>query len=183
MQQDVRGKRTAKCLCNKCDRAITCMFCPDLHLTYPVSRGYIFAVWAVVRKVASADNHSIFYLGCTKFVARFTSKINRQVCHQMAQVWGNKKIVFTLICYTRFTQDSHNALNRSRTGKNPFFYLFVPISRRIWTVVGRGYFSHASSHSKEVASARRVHLTLLCSCVIQKFFVKEGEVWWKFFQT
>ena len=39
---------------------------------------------------------------------------------------GNKKIVFTLICYTRFTQDSHNALNRSRTGKNPFFLFICP---------------------------------------------------------
>lgn len=33
MQHDVRWKRTAKRLCNKCDRAITCMFCPALHLT------------------------------------------------------------------------------------------------------------------------------------------------------
>ena len=28
-------------------------------LMYPASRGYIFAVWAGVRKVASADNRSI----------------------------------------------------------------------------------------------------------------------------
>ena len=27
-----------------------------------------------------------------------------------------------------------------------------------WTVVGRGYFSHASSHSENVASARRVYV-------------------------
>ena len=54
-------------------------------------------------------------------------------------------------------QDSHNALNWSRTGKNPF--LFVQISGRIWTVVGRGYFLHDSSHSENVASARRVLAT------------------------
>ena len=40
---------------------------------YPVSRGYIFAVWAGVRKVASADNRSIFYRACAKFVTRFAS--------------------------------------------------------------------------------------------------------------
>ena len=85
--------------------------------SYPASRGYIFAVWAVLRKVASADNHSILYRACEKFVTRFASK--------------NRK-------------------------KNPFFNLFIQISGRIWTVVGRGYFSHASSHSKNVPSARRV---------------------------
>ena len=58
------------------------------------------------------------------------------------------------------TQDSRNALNRSRTRKNPFFNLFVQISGRIWTVVGRGYFSHASSYRENVASAHRV-LSLL----------------------
>ena len=30
-----------------------------------------------------------------------------------------------------------------------------------WTVVGRGYFSHTSSHSKNVASAHRVHKEVL----------------------
>ena len=54
-------------------------------------------------------------------------------------------------------QDSRNALNRSRTGKNPF--LFVQISGQIWTVVSRGYFLHDSSHSENVASARRVLAT------------------------
>ena len=41
--------------------------------SYPASRGYIFAVWAGVRKVASADNRSIFYRACAKFVTRFAS--------------------------------------------------------------------------------------------------------------
>ena len=40
---------------------------------YPASRGYIFAVWAGVRKVASADNRSVFYRACAKFVTRFAS--------------------------------------------------------------------------------------------------------------
>ena len=39
--------------------------------------------------------------------------------------------------------------NGSRTGKNPFFYFVSG---------GRGYFSHARSHSEIVASARRVML-------------------------
>ena len=53
---------------------------------YPASRGYIFAVWAGVQNVASADNRSVFHRACAKFVTRFTSKINRQV-------WS------TLICW------------------------------------------------------------------------------------
>ena len=42
--------------------------------------------------------------------------------------------------------------------KTRFLNLFVQISGRIWTVVGRGYFLHASSHSENVASACRVRL-------------------------
>ena len=53
---------------------------------YPASRGYIFAVEAGMRKVASADNRSIFYRACAEFVTQFASKINCQVCHQMARV-------------------------------------------------------------------------------------------------
>ena len=53
---------------------------------YPASRGYIFAVEAGMQKVASADNRSIFYRACAKFVTQFASKINCQVCHQMARV-------------------------------------------------------------------------------------------------
>ena len=45
-----------------------------LHpVCYPASRGYIFAVWAGVRKVASADNRSIFYRACAKFVTQLAS--------------------------------------------------------------------------------------------------------------
>ena len=45
-----------------------------------------FAVWAGVHKVALADNRSIFYCAYVKYVTRFVSKINRQVCRQMARV-------------------------------------------------------------------------------------------------
>ena len=37
---------------------------------YPASRGYIFAVRVVVRKVASADNRSIFYRACVQISRR-----------------------------------------------------------------------------------------------------------------
>ena len=40
---------------------------------YPASRGYIYAVWGGVRKVASDDNRSIFYRACAKFVTRFAN--------------------------------------------------------------------------------------------------------------
>ena len=40
---------------------------------YPASRGYIFAVRAGMRKVASANNHSIFYRACAKFITQFAS--------------------------------------------------------------------------------------------------------------
>ena len=39
-QQDGRKKRTAKCLCDKLDRAITCMLCRDLHLALMFSCFY-----------------------------------------------------------------------------------------------------------------------------------------------
>ena len=43
---------------------------PTKEPAYPASRGYIFSVWAGVRKVASADNRSIFYRACAKFAIR-----------------------------------------------------------------------------------------------------------------
>ena len=72
---------------------------------------------------------------------------------------GNKKIARQL---WSAMQDSRNAVNRSRAGKTAvFFNLFAQISGRIWTVVSRAYFSNASSHSENVASARGVKLRLL----------------------
>ena len=93
-------------------------------LGYPASRGYIFAVWAGVRKVASADNHSIFYRSCVKFVTWFVSKINRQVCRQMARVsWEQKKCDnFDLLHKTHvgLTQCSKPVKNR----KKPVFLIY-----------------------------------------------------------
>ena len=40
--------------------------------------------------------------------------------------------------------------------KNLFLNFFVQFSGRIWTVIGKGYFSHDRSHSRNVASAHRV---------------------------
>ena len=57
-----------------------------LRAGYPASRGFIFTVGAGARKVASADNRSIEFRACAKFVARFASKIIRQVFRQMARV-------------------------------------------------------------------------------------------------
>ena len=100
------------------------------EVAYPASRGYIFAVWAGVRKVASAEDRSIFYRACAKFVTRFASKINR---HCPVVKWrefcGNKKVATTLICYTRITQCLKPVKNRK---KNRFFNIFVQTSWRIW---------------------------------------------------
>ena len=55
----------------------------------------------------------------------------------------------------RLTQCSKPAKNKK---KPIIFNLFVQISGRIWTVVGRGYFSHTSSYRENVAFARRVNV-------------------------
>ena len=126
----------------------TWAFNSDLLCLYPTSRGSNFAVWGVMRKVASTNHRSTFYRASAKFVTRFASKFNRRL--NGASFARIKNIATTLICYARLTLDSRNALNRSRTGKNRgFFNLFLQISGRIWTVVGRGYFSHDSSHNKK----------------------------------
>ena len=76
---------------------------------YPASRGQIFAVWAGVRKVASADNRSIFYRACPKFVTQFASKINRPgLSSNGASFAGIKK----LPQLWSVTQNSPNAQNR-----------------------------------------------------------------------
>ena len=128
------------------------------EVAYPASRGYIFAVWAGVRKVASAEDRSIFYRECAKFVTRFASKINRHfLSSNSASFAGIRKLPQLWSA----TQESRNVLNRLRTGKKSFFQLFVQISGRIWAVVGRGYFSHDNSHRGNVASARRVEVALV----------------------
>ena len=117
-----------------------------------------------MRKVASVDNRSIFYRACAKFVSWFVSKIHCEVCRQMARVSREKKNCdnsdLLRTTHARLTQCSKLVRNRK---KNHFSNLFVQISGRIWTVVSKGYFSHASSHSENVASARRVCFWLVDS--------------------
>ena len=85
---------------------------------YPASRGYIFAVWAGVRKVASTDNRSIFYRACAKFVTLFASKILSSGLSSNAASFAERKKLRQL---WSATQGSRNGLNRSRTGKKPLF--------------------------------------------------------------
>ena len=68
------------------------------------------------------------------------------VCHYP----GSRSYIFAVWDGVRKVKNRHGQV------KTRFFYLFVQISGRIWTVVGRGYFSHASSYRENVASARRV---------------------------
>ena len=64
-------------------------FSPSV-LDYPASRGYIFAVWAGVRKVASADNRSIFYRACAKFVTRFAIHSQATGSSNLREFRGNQ---------------------------------------------------------------------------------------------
>ena len=111
-----------------------------------------------MQKVASADNRSIFYRACAKFVTRFASKILSSGLSSNAASFAERKKLRQL---RSAMQNSRNGLNRSRTGKKPFFLIyssrFLDGFERLQ--VGRGYFSHDSSHSEIVASARRV-----CNC-------------------
>ena len=62
---------------------------------------------------------------------------------------GIKKIATTLICYARLTQDSRNALSRSRTGKSSFFKFIHP---DLWTDLNgcrqRLLFAHQLTRQK-----------------------------------
>ena len=66
------------------------------------------------------------------------------------------------------TQDSRNALNWSRTGKKPFFNLFIQISGRIWLLWL--LFAHQLPQ-RNVAFARRVEKgrwrTAMWMCYLQ----------------
>ena len=113
---------------------------------HPVCRSYIFALWDGVQKVASAVHAQISSCNSqAKLIVRSVVK-----WHEFCR---NKTIVTTLICYARLMQCSKPVKNRK---KPVFFKLSVQISWRIWMVVRTGYFSHANSHSKNVASACRV---------------------------
>ena len=86
-------------------------FCPNPLAGFTLRTEATFSLGEL-----ACDNRSIFYRACPKFVTQFASKINREVCRQMARVSRELKKIAT-----RLSQDSRNALNRSRTGKNPFF--------------------------------------------------------------
>ena len=88
----------------------------ELFCTDPLAGFSLRAEAAFSLGELACDNRSIFYRACPKFVTRFASKINPEVCRQMAR----KKIATILICYARLSQDSSDALNRSRTGKTRF---------------------------------------------------------------
>ena len=81
---------------------------------YPTRRGYNFAVWVDVRKVASAENRSIFYRACAKFVTRSQAKLIVRSVVKGPEFRGNKKIATTLICYARLTQCSKPVKNRKK---------------------------------------------------------------------
>ena len=91
------------------------------EVAYPASRGYIFAVWAGMRKVASAEDRSIFYRACAKFVTRFASKINRHCLSSNGASFAGIKKLRQL---WSATQESRNALNRLRTGKKTVFSIY-----------------------------------------------------------
>ena len=71
-----------------------------------------------MRTVASADNRSIFYSECAKFVTRFARKINPRVSRELKKCDNSYLLRKT---HARLTLDSRNTLNRSRTGKTCFF--------------------------------------------------------------
>ena len=73
---------------------------------YPASRGYIFAVWVGVRKVASADNRSIFYCACMKLSGHLQAKLIVRSVVKWCEFCRNK-ILWQL---WSATQDSSNTL-------------------------------------------------------------------------
>ena len=118
-------------------------------ILYPASRDYISAVLAGVRKVASADNRSnpsgffLFLTGledCASvaWVLRSQSELSQFFCSRETRaIWRQ---TWRLI----FACESGDKI-RACTIEH-------------WTVVGRGYLSHDSSQSENVASARRVSI-------------------------
>ena len=91
------------------------------EVAYPASRGYIFAVWASVRKVASAEDRSIFYRACAKFVTRFASKIN---CHCLSSNGASFAGIKKLRQLWSATQESRNALNQLKKKKKTVFSIY-----------------------------------------------------------
>ena len=73
--------------------------------SYPASRGYIFAVWAVLRKVASARNSSL----------DSQAKLIVSSVVKWRESRGNKEIATTLICFPRLAQCSKPVKNRKKS--------------------------------------------------------------------
>ena len=149
------GKRSLSFFVFNINRHLTC----EQRLHFP---------WVSWRAKSSLCGQLFNFLSCMREI-RHAIREQNQIVRSVVK-WrefrGNKKIATTLICYARLTQCSKPVKNSEK--KTRFLDLFVQISGRIWTVVGRGYFSHASSHSENVASARRVTTSLL-SCSNVKF--------------
>ena len=104
---------------------------------YPASRSYIFAVWAGVRKVASADNRSIFYRACAKFVTRFASNwfvksawVSR-ASYYRENVASARRVRFRSRRYYCCLRSllGLKGLTDSRTIKSPFNWPIVSITR------------------------------------------------------
>ena len=107
-------------------------------LRVPCEQGWHLAVWAVVRKVASAGNR--LNPSSNGNSALLESCVADQSCHNIL-----------------FPQNSHHlttdrTINFACKWRDEFHACTI----ENWTVVGRGYFSHTSLHSKNVASACRV---------------------------
>ena len=92
---------------------------------YPVSRGYYFTVSAVVRKVASANNHSLFSCACAIFVMQFVGKINRQICSQnWHEFHGTEKL--GQLCFARQdSRNNHTMLQTSQEHEKTCFLKFI----------------------------------------------------------
>ena len=100
------------------------------HGNIPCGRGYIFTVWAIVRKkpLPTAAQFSIVH---APKLSRHSQSSNG------ASFAGIEKIATSLICYAQLKQCS-KPVNMVKNRKNPFFLnLFLQISGQIWTVVGR----------------------------------------------
>ena len=125
------------------------------QIDYPASRGYIFAVWAVMGKVASAKNRSnpsrnldswinfkkrVFFL----FLAGLNHCVNLAwvLCHR------SELTQFFYSCKTR-----HLTTDLTIDFPYKLHDKFCTCTIENWTVVSRGYFSHASSHRENVAFA------------------------------
>ena len=111
------------------------------------------------------------FLSCMREIHHAICKQNKLIIRPVIK-WrefrGNKKNCDNsdLLCKThaRLMQDSCNSLNWSRTRKSPFFKFIRP---DFW-MDGKGYFLHASSHSENVASARRLDCCLFYSLDLQQ---------------